>query len=751
MSKLAFEGILSGPVAGYVAACKDLGGLLEKQAGFVEQAFKEEMAFLNKASAMAKPSDDEFQAMLAVIGGEMGKVASVTSEAAPRSPLENHLTAVSESIGALGWVAVDPKPVPYIGDMEQAGEFYLSKILMQYKKTEEFGKHERFAKSLRQLCAALKAYVKEYHTTSLQWNAVSRKTVRGPASTVVEEQPSGVDELSSFEEIISGPLASYVAACKDLGDLVEKQAGFVSDVFKEELTFLTKVSAMAKPSDDEFQAMLAVIGGEMGKVASVTSEAAPRSPLENHLTAVSESIGALGWVAVDSKPVPYIGDMEQAGEFYLSKILMQYKKTEEFGKHERFVKSLRELCAALKAYVKEYHTTSLQWNTASRKTVRGPASTVVEEQPSGVDELSSFEEIISGPLASYVAACKDLGDLVEKQAGFVSDVFKEELTFLTKVSAMAKPSDDEFQAMLAVIGGEMGTVASVTSEAAPRSPLENHLTAVSESIGALGWVGVDSKPVPYIGDMEQAGEFYLSKILMQYKKTEEFGKHERFVKSLRELCAALKAYVKEYHTTSLQWNTASRKTVKGSASAVVEEESSGTDPLSSFEAVLSGSVEEYSKAAKELGGLVEEQSTFFVAALKEEFKLLQNASKMAKPGADAFQAMLTPIAENMGKVGEIASQAPPRDPFQNHLNALSESVGALGWVAVDSTPVPFIADMAAAGEFYISKLLMEYKKKDDFAKHEAFSKNLKAVYADLKKYVKKYHTTQLSWNYASSS
>uniref|UniRef100_A0A7S3EAM7 CAP N-terminal domain-containing protein n=1 Tax=Rhodosorus marinus TaxID=101924 RepID=A0A7S3EAM7_9RHOD len=363
----------------------------------------------------------------------------------------------------------------------------------------------------------------------------------------------------------------------------------------------------------------------------------------------------------------------------------------------------------------------------------------------------ALDGIMSGPLASYVAACKDLGGLVEKQAGFVSDAFKEEMAFLNKASSMEKPGDDEFQAMLGVIGGEMGKVASVTSEAAPRSPLENHLTAVSESIGALGWVAVDSKPVPYIGDMEQAGEFYLSKILMQYKKTEEYGKHERFVKSVREIYTSVKAYVKEYHTTSLQWNTASRKTVKGPASTVVEEESSGTDPLSSFEAVLSGSVEEFSGAAKDLGGLVEEQSTFFVVALKEEFKLLQNASKMAKPGSDAFQSMLAPIAENMGKVGEITSQAPPRDPFQNHLNALSESVGALGWVAVDSTPVSFIADMEAAGEFYISKLLMEYKKKDDFAKHEAFSKSLKAVYADLKKYVKEHHTTGLSWNWASSS
>jgi len=78
------------------------------------------------------------------------------------------------------------------------------------------------------------------------------------------------------------------------------------------------------------------------------------------------------------------------------------------------------------------------------------------------------------------------------------------------------------------------------------------------------------------------------------------------------------------------------------------------------------------------------------------------------------------------------------------LSSVSEGVPALGWVAVSPTPVPFIEDSIQAAKFYTNKILTEFKNKDpskvDWA--NSYIEFLK----DLQTYVKKNHTTGLTWN-----
>ncbi|KAB0354603.1 hypothetical protein FD755_022062, partial [Muntiacus reevesi] len=49
------------------------------------------------------------------------------------STMFNHLSAVSESIPALGWIAVSPKPGPYVKEMNDAATFYTNRVLKDYK------------------------------------------------------------------------------------------------------------------------------------------------------------------------------------------------------------------------------------------------------------------------------------------------------------------------------------------------------------------------------------------------------------------------------------------------------------------------------------------------------------------------------------------------------------------------------------------------------------------------------------------
>lgn len=46
----------------------------------------------------------------------------------------NHLSAISESIPALGWVAVSPAPAPYVKEMNDAGQFYTNRVLKDWKE-----------------------------------------------------------------------------------------------------------------------------------------------------------------------------------------------------------------------------------------------------------------------------------------------------------------------------------------------------------------------------------------------------------------------------------------------------------------------------------------------------------------------------------------------------------------------------------------------------------------------------------------
>ena len=45
----------------------------------------------------------------------------------------NHLSAISESIPGLSWVAVEPTPAPYVKEMGDAAVFYTNRVLKDYR------------------------------------------------------------------------------------------------------------------------------------------------------------------------------------------------------------------------------------------------------------------------------------------------------------------------------------------------------------------------------------------------------------------------------------------------------------------------------------------------------------------------------------------------------------------------------------------------------------------------------------------
>ncbi len=47
----------------------------------------------------------------------------------------NQLTVVGEGVGAWGWVAVEPTPAPFVGEMKESAQFWVNRVIKEFKET----------------------------------------------------------------------------------------------------------------------------------------------------------------------------------------------------------------------------------------------------------------------------------------------------------------------------------------------------------------------------------------------------------------------------------------------------------------------------------------------------------------------------------------------------------------------------------------------------------------------------------------
>ncbi|KAI8614885.1 adenylate cyclase associated N terminal-domain-containing protein, partial [Chytriomyces sp. MP71] len=130
-------------------------------------AFAAQRDFILLASHAKKPAAADLPELLKPTQTHLEAVIKLR-EGARSSPLFNHLSIVSEGIPALGWVAVEPTPVPYIGEMKDAAQFYSNRVIKEYKDKDKT--HVEYAQTFVALLTELQAYVKKYHTTGIAWN-----------------------------------------------------------------------------------------------------------------------------------------------------------------------------------------------------------------------------------------------------------------------------------------------------------------------------------------------------------------------------------------------------------------------------------------------------------------------------------------------------------------------------------------------------------------------------------------------------
>jgi len=166
LSVTAFDDILNGPFRVFLELCRKVGAEVATAAPMVEKAFLAQREFLRIVSLAVKPSDKDLQTLLKSTADTISEIQEFR-ERGRRCELFNHLSAISESIPALGWVAVSPAPAPFVLEMNHAGQFYTNRVLKDWK--EKAPVHVEWVKAWLQSLAELQAYVKQFHTTGLLW------------------------------------------------------------------------------------------------------------------------------------------------------------------------------------------------------------------------------------------------------------------------------------------------------------------------------------------------------------------------------------------------------------------------------------------------------------------------------------------------------------------------------------------------------------------------------------------------------
>nr|CAH7766051.1 unnamed protein product [Callosobruchus chinensis] len=182
MSVPGFHDIISGPLADYFKISQKIGGDVAEHSKMVNDAFKAQMDYLKLASESAQPPQGEIVNLLRPTSDKISTVQNYR-ENHRSSAFFNHLSAISESISALGWVTVSPTPAPYVKEMNDAGQFYTNRVLKEWKEKDKV--HVDWVKAWVQTLNDLQAYIKQYHTTGLVWSG------KGVAKGSIPPPPPG--------------------------------------------------------------------------------------------------------------------------------------------------------------------------------------------------------------------------------------------------------------------------------------------------------------------------------------------------------------------------------------------------------------------------------------------------------------------------------------------------------------------------------------------------------------------------------
>ncbi|GAA0159320.1 actin or actin-binding cytoskeletal protein [Lithospermum erythrorhizon] len=182
-SIIAYEDLISEYVGRLTAAADKIGGQLSDVTNLVAQAFTVQKDLLVKIKQTKKPDMAGLVEFVKPLNEIIMKAGKMTE--GRRSDFFNHLKAVADSLGALGWIMYTGKgcgmsmPTAHVEDIWQMAEFYTNKVLVEFRNKDPT--HVEWAKALKELYVpGLRDYVKCHYPLGPVWSTTGTASVSAP-------------------------------------------------------------------------------------------------------------------------------------------------------------------------------------------------------------------------------------------------------------------------------------------------------------------------------------------------------------------------------------------------------------------------------------------------------------------------------------------------------------------------------------------------------------------------------------------
>ncbi|KAF8426902.1 adenylate cyclase associated N terminal-domain-containing protein [Tirmania nivea] len=185
----------------------------------------------------------------------------------------------------------------------------------------------------------------------------------------------------------------------------------------------------------------------------------------------------------------------------------------------------------------------------STTSFQAAAPTIVQDPP----VLQDFDALISNEVKKYNELSNEIGSIVEEQSKIVERCFTEQRKFLLITTKAKKPTASS-NLLLELNTGmqkEVTAVSEMRENQVKGSPYYDHLSAVSEGILALVWVG-SPEPTEHVKGMLESAQYWGNRVMSEYKNKDK--KHVEWIQSFFAILKSLQAYVKKHHPHGVTWN-----------------------------------------------------------------------------------------------------------------------------------------------------------------------------------------------------
>nr|XP_054757155.1 adenylyl cyclase-associated protein 1-like [Lytechinus pictus] len=189
--------------------------------------------------------------------------------------------------------------------------------------------------------------------------------------------------------------------------------------------------------------------------------------------------------------------------------------------------------------------------------------------------VQDFDELLNGAVANLVTISNQIDPDIAAGVGLLKEGFVTQRAFLAIAAESKQPNENILKELVGPTFEKLEEIRKY-KDAKKSSKFYNNIAAIAESAEMMLWIGMPSKPAPYVREMESSAMFYINKILKEFRQSDP--RHVDWKSSLIKVIHELEAYVKKHHLTGVTWNRQGKDASAPSATAAPPPPAGGPPP-----------------------------------------------------------------------------------------------------------------------------------------------------------------------------